>query len=174
MTKFELSSKNWYLHTPVSLTTSQHLKAFLISLLVILMIMIFKYCIMKRVNIWKTCIIQWTIISQMGNEGHNKNQTQVNSHSNCNMKQDFDLTKYESSLITVSESTLQLPFKNFTYWVLIVLKKNIHNYLGRLLKELFLLQPYVCIRSDVLHIFQSNQHSKRLNIEVDGNPAVFD
>lgn len=63
MIKFELSRKNYkfgkFLSATVNLTASQYIQTFLMKLVVaVLMNVIFRYCIIKCVNIWKLDITQ--------------------------------------------------------------------------------------------------------------------
>lgn len=69
MVKFELSSKNEnfekFVSTIMSLTAFQNVKTFLMKMVVILINEIFRYCVIRCVNISKTCITHWGSNFQM-------------------------------------------------------------------------------------------------------------
>ena len=77
---------------------------------------------------------------------------------------DFNVTEHEESIGIASDFILQLNFKylkkkkylsvNFA----VVLKKNIHNFLKRLLNCSSLFQLHISVRTDFLHRCQPEQH----------------
>ena len=77
---------------------------------VILMSVIFWYCVMKCVNIWKVCITQWTIIffkwPMLQTHAWVKNPFNVQEIS-----LDFNVIQYKKYIVTVSNSTWQLTCK---------------------------------------------------------------
>lgn len=68
---------------------------------------------------------------------------------------DFKVKAYEKFIDMISDTTLQLTFKNLSSFG-VMPKKNILSYLGRLLKLLF--QLYISVKSDFPPILQSKQH----------------
>ena len=88
---------------------------------------------------------------------------------------DFKVTDYKKFIEVVSDSPLPLTFEELPHveCCIIVWKKNIHNYLRRLLKY-SLSQLHVFVRLDFLHVFQQNnilQQTKGRSRQK--NPAVY-
>ena len=130
-------------------------------LVLILMNVIFLCYMMKCANIWKNCITQQTNISKRIDAYTNTLCVGKGSiqHLFTTWKNGFKATDYEKLIDVVSESTLEVTFKNITlveFWCYI--REEFSNYLKRLLKYFSLFQLHVYISLNFLHIFQSKQH----------------
>lgn len=72
----------------------------------------------------------------------------------------FNVTLYKKFIEMVSDSTLLLIFKEY-HWLsfsVVAKKKEIHNYLKRVLNYSSPFQLHVCMRLNFLHVYESKPH----------------
>lgn len=120
-----IKKNNWqYLLPMIKFNISKGTR---MRLVIILMNMVFFIFIVKYVNIFKICITQWTDSFQM-----------TNAYVTRFEVQDFNLIKYEKFVDMFSDFTLQLTFKKLLVKFGAISKKNIHNFLKRLIAYFFL------------------------------------
>lgn len=116
----------------------------------------FLYCIMKYVYIWGICIRQWISIFQI----YDVTKSCIRERTIQHVRLTKILTwPYEKFTKMVWDCSLNLFFYFIIFWHL-VSKKNIHDYIKRLLKCSSLFHLYICVRLDYFHWHQVKQYSK--------------
>lgn len=106
-------------------------------------------------NLW-IFISRWASIVQLTTIKKKIIQAKKNAFQVQDISMDFKVKAYEKFIDMISDTTLQLTFKNLSSFG-VMPKKNILSYLGRLLKYL-LFQLHISVKSDFPPILQSKQH----------------
>lgn len=134
----QIKENNWqYLLPMIKFKLSKEIR-----MMAILVNEIFLHCTIRCVNIWKTCITQWTNIFQMMSANVTKLEVQ-----------NFNVIKYEKVIGIFSDFTLQLTFKKILlvkFWCII--KEDYSQLSEKAVNILLPFQLHIC-KSWIFYIY---------------------
>ena len=175
--KFKLSNENQNFGNLYLLLWAWQLfyKDFFDETGVILMKVILWYHILKCVNLWKTCITQWTNIFQcMTTAKSCIGKKKKNPFKGLERPMDFNVTEYEKFINMTSDCTLLLTFKKSPiFWVWCSIKGEYPHLFEKVIKILLPFPIINLCEARFLHILQFKHLQQTECKSRSENPAVF-